>query len=353
MLPLQSFGKVAVVGPLCDAPADQVGTWCFDAEPEHSVTPLQALKEKYGNKVIGVPGLTYSRDMSREGVARAVAAARAADVVLYFAGEEAVLSGEARCRADISLPGAQTELLKALKATGKPVVMIVMAGRPLTIPEECELADAVIYSFHAGTMAGPGLADVISGDVVPSGKLPVTLPRMVGQIPVYYAHKNTGRPASNITLIDDIAVGTKQTSLGFTSYHLDAGDKPLYPFGYGLSYTTFDYSPVTLSATEMSADGSLVASCTIKNTGSYDAEEAVQLYIGDKVSSVVRPVKELKGFDKVLVKAGESVTVEFTVTADMLAFTHLDGTKGAEAGDFDLWIAADSDSGTPVTFTLK
>ena len=156
-----------------------------------------------------------------------------------------------------------------------------------------------------------------------------------------------------ITLIDDIAVGTKQTSLGFTSYHLDAGDKPLYPFGYGLSYTTFDYSPVTLSATEMSADGSLVASCTIKNTGSYDAEEAVQLYIGDKVASVVRPVKELKGFDKVLVKAGESVTVEFTVTADMLAFTHLDGTKGAEAGDFDLWIAADSDSGTPVTFTLK
>lgn len=353
VLPLKTTGKIAVVGPLCDAPADQVGTWCFDAEPEHSVTPLQALKEKYGNRVIGVPGLTYSRDKSREGIARAVAAARGADVVLYFAGEEAVLSGEARCRADISLPGAQTELLKALKATGKPVVMIVMAGRPLTIPEECELADAVIYSFHAGTMAGPGLADVISGDVVPSGKLPVTLPRMVGQVPVYYAHKNTGRPASNITLIDDIAVGTKQTSLGFTSYHLDAGDKPLYPFGYGLSYTTFDYSPVTLSAAEMSADGSLVASCTIKNTGSYDAEEAVQLYIGDKVSSVVRPVKELKGFDKVLVKAGESVTVEFTVTADMLAFTHLDGTKGAEAGDFDLWIAADSDSGTPVTFTLK
>lgn len=353
VLPLQSFGKVAVVGPLCDSPADQIGTWCFDAEPEHSVTPLQALKAKYGDKVIGVPGLTYSRDMSRDGIARAVAAARTADVVLYFAGEEAVLSGEARCRADISLPGAQTELLKALKATGKPVVMIVMAGRPLTIPEECELADAVIYSFHAGTMAGPGLTDVISGDVVPSGKLPVTLPRMVGQIPVYYAHKNTGRPASNITLIDDIAVGTKQTSLGFTSYHLDAGDKPLYPFGYGLSYTTFDYSPVTLSATEMNADGSLVASCTIKNTGAYDAEEAVQLYIGDKVASVVRPVKELKGFDKVLIKAGESVTVDFTVTAEMLAFTHLDGTRGAEAGDFDLWIAADSDSGTPVTFTLK
>lgn len=148
-------------------------------------------------------------------------------------------------------------------------------------------------------------------------------------------------------------MGTKQTSLGFTSYHLDAGDKPLYPFGYGLSYTTFDYSPVTLSATEMNADGSLVASCTIKNTGTYDAEEAVQLYIGDKVASVVRPVKELKGFDKVFIKAGESVTIDFTVTAEMLAFTHLDGTRGAEAGDFDLWIAADSDSGTPVTFTLK
>ena len=244
-------------------------------------------------------------------------------------------------------------MLKALKATGKPVVMVVMAGRPMTIAEECELADAVLYSFHAGTMAGPGLADVIFGNVVPSGKLPVTMPLMVGQVPVYYAHKNTGRPAAGMILIDDIPVGAKQTSLGFTSFHLDAGDKPLYPFGYGLSYTTFEYSPVTLSTTEMAMNGTIEASCTITNTGAYDAEEVVQFYIGDKVSAPVRPVKELKGFDKVLIKAGESVTVTFPITVDDLAYCRQDMSRSAEAGEFDVWIAADSDSGTPVTFTLK
>ena len=202
-------------------------------------------------KVIAEQGLTYSRDKSEDGIKKAVAAAVKADVILFFAGEEAVLSGEARCRADISLPGAQREMLKALKATGKPVVMIVMAGRPLTIPEETEMADAVLYAFHGGTMAGPALADLLFGKAVPSGKLPVTLPRMVGQVPIYYAHKNTGRPASNITLIDDIEIGAKQTSLGFTSYHLDAGDSPLFPFGYGLSYTTFKYGDVKLSKTNM------------------------------------------------------------------------------------------------------
>ncbi len=353
VLPLKKFNRIAVVGPLADAPADQVGTWCFDAEPEHSVTPMTAIKEMYGDKVIGVPGLTYSRDKSSAGIARAVMAALASDVVLYFVGEEAVLSGEARCRADISLPGAQTEMLRALKATGKPVVMVVMAGRPLTITEECELADAVIYSFHGGTMAGPGLADVIFGKVVPSGKLPVTLPRMVGQVPIYYAHKNTGRPASDITFIDDIEVGAKQTSLGFTSYHLDAGDTPLYPFGYGLSYTTFHYSPVTLSATEMTAEETIEASCTITNTGAYDAAEVVQLYIGDKVSSLVRPVKELKGFNKIDIKAGESVTVTFPITVAELAYCNPDKVTRAEAGEFDVWVATDSQSGTPVTFTLK
>lgn len=355
VLPLTSSIKsVAVVGPLADAPADQVGTWCFDAEPEHSVTPLTAIQQECENKirVIAEPGLTYSRDKSEAGIAKAVAAARQADVILFFAGEEAVLSGEARCRADISLPGKQAEMLKALKATGKPVVLVIMAGRPLTIPEEVEMADAVLYNFHGGTMAGPAISDLLFGKAVPSGKLPVTLPRMVGQVPIYYAHKNTGRPASNITLIDDIEVGAKQTSIGFTSYHLDAGDSPLFPFGYGLSYTTFTYGDCQLSTGNMKPGDVLTASCDITNSGAYDAQEVVQLYIRDKVGSLVRPVKELKGFKKIMIKAGDTVRVNFTLTTDELAYWNADMQQRAEAGEFTVWIAPDSQSGEGTDFKL-
>lgn len=355
VLPLTSSIKsVAVVGPLADAPADQVGTWCFDAEPEHSVTPLTAIQQECENKirVISEPGLTYSRDKSEAGIAKAVAAARQADVILFFAGEEAVLSGEARCRADISLPGKQTEMLKALKATGKPVVLVIMAGRPLTIPEEVEMADAVLYNFHGGTMAGPAISDLLFGKAVPSGKLPVTLPRMVGQVPIYYAHKNTGRPASNITLIDDIEVGAKQTSIGFTSYHLDAGDSPLFPFGYGLSYTTFTYGDCQLSTGNMKPGDVLTASCDITNSGAYDAQEVVQLYIRDKVGSLVRPVKELKGFKKIMIKAGDTVRVNFALTTDELAYWNADMQQRAEAGEFTVWIAPDSQSSEGTDFKL-
>lgn len=355
-LPLKASVKsVAVVGPLADAPADQIGTWCFDSEPEHSVTPLTAIKENYGKqvKVYGEKGLTYSRDKSEAGIQKAVNAAKQADVVLFFAGEEAVLSGEARSRADISLPGAQTEMLTALKRIGKPVVMVVMAGRPLTIGKEMEMADAVIFSFHPGTMAGPALADLIFGKAVPSGKLPVTMPKMVGQIPVYYAHKNTGRPASNITLIDDIEVGALQTSLGFTSYHLDAGDAPLFPFGYGLSYTEFNYGEVKLSSSEMGMNDKLIASCEIKNTGDFEAKEVVQLYIRDKVGSLVRPVKELKRFEKITLKPGESKIVQFEITADDLAYWHPDMKNRAESGEFSLWIAPSSAAGNAANFVLR
>lgn len=355
VLPLTSSIKsIAVVGPLADAPADQVGTWCFDAEPEHSVTPLTAIQQECENKirVIAEPGLTYSRDKSEAGIAKAVAAARQADIILFFAGEEAVLSGEARCRADISLPGKQTEMLKALKATGKPVVLVIMAGRPLTIPEEVEMADAVLYNFHGGTMAGPAISDLLFGKAIPSGKLPVTLPRMVGQVPIYYAHKNTGRPASNITLIDDIEVGAKQTSIGFTSYHLDAGDSPLFPFGYGLSYTTFTYGDCQLSTDNMKPGDVLTASCDITNSGAYDAQEVVQLYIRDKVGSLVRPVKELKGFKKIMIKAGDTVRVNFTLTTDELTYWNADMQQRAEAGEFTVWIAPDSQSGEGTDFKL-
>lgn len=356
VLPLNGGAKrVAVVGPLSDSPADQLGTWCFDAEPEHAVTPLAAIESKYGKKIklIAEKGLTYSRDTAKEGIAKAVDAAKQADVVLFFAGEEAVLSGEARCRADIGLPGGQTEMLAALKQTGKPVVLIVMAGRPLTIEQEVKMADAVLYSFHGGTMAGPALAELLFGEAVPSGKLPVTMPRMVGQVPVYYAHKNTGRPASNITRIDEIEVGALQTSFGFTSYHLDAGDSPLFPFGYGLSYSSFTYGDVKLSADLIGQNDVLTASCNVTNAGSYDAQEVVQLYIRDKVGSLVRPVKELKGFQKIFLKAGEVKNVQFEITTNDLAYWQEDMVKRAESGGFSVWIATDSSSGSPVDFLLK
>ena len=244
-------------------------------------------------------------------------------------------------------------MLTALKKTGKPVVLVVMAGRPLTIAREVEEADAVLYSFHGGTMAGPALADLIFGKVNPSGKLPVTIPRMVGQIPVYYAHKNTGRPASNIDLIDDIPVGAAQTSIGFTSYHLDAGDKPLFPFGYGLSYTTFEYSDLSLSKSVLSKGDELTVSCTVKNTGKCEGEEVVQLYIRDKVGKLVRPVRELRGFRKIALEPGETADVSFTLTEDDLAYWHTDMVKRVEPGEFQVWIAGDSQSGVPVSFQYK
>jgi beta-glucosidase len=356
LLPLSdNIKSVAVLGPLSDSPTDQLGTWCFDAEPEHSVTPLEAIRDEYGKNInINAElGLTYSRDKGELGIEKAVAAAKKSDLVLFFAGEEAVLSGEARCCADISLPGAQTEMLKALKKTGKPIVLIVMAGRPLSIGEEVEDADAVLFAFHGGTMAGPALVDLIFGKAVPSGKLPVTIPKMVGQIPIYYAHKNTGRPGMNIDLIDDIPVGAAQTSLGFTSYHLDAGNDPLFPFGYGLSYTTFQYSTPSLSADGMSENETVTVSCDITNSGKVDASEVVQLYVRDVAGSLVRPVRELKAFEKIALKAGETKTVSFTLTAEDLAFWNADMLKRTEAGEFQVWISPDSESGVPVSFQYK
>ena len=356
ILPLSPNVKsVAVIGPLSDAPADQLGTWVFDAEPQHCLTPLKAIQQSFGSdvRVIAEKGLTYSRDKNPEGIAKAVAAARQADVILYFAGEEAILSGEAHCRADISMPGAQTELLAALKQTGKPIVTIIMAGRPLTIEKDVELSDAVLYAFHGGTMAGPALADLLFGKAIPSGKLPVTFPRMVGQVPIYYAHKMTGRPAKDIVLENDIPIGAGQTSLGNTSYHLDAGDKPLFPFGFGLSYTTFKYSNLKLSKKEISENEKLQVECNITNTGKYDAAEVVQFYVRDMVASLARPVRELKGFQKIALKVGETKIVKFEIGADKLGFWHQDNTYSAESGEFQAWISKDSQSGESAIFKLK
>ena len=353
VLPFKQIKKIALVGPMADDKHNQAGTWCFDLEKEHCVTPLQALTEMYGkDAVVYAPGLKYSRDKNVQGIAEAVEAAKNADVVVMVAGEEAVLSGEAHSRADISLPGAQTKMIEELKATGKPLVLVIMTGRPMTIAYEASLADAVLYTFHGGTMAGPAIANLLSGKSVPSGKLPVSLPKMVGQEPLYYNHKNTGRPASGMVLIDDIPLEASQTSTGCTSYYLDAGDGPAFPFGYGLSYTTFEYGDVRLSDDSMGKDGKIEAACTVKNTGSVAASETVQLYVRDLVGSLVRPVKELKGFEKIYLQPGESREVKFTLNASDLAFWTSAKEKIVEPGEFDLWISGDSASGTPVKFNV-
>ncbi|RHE90381.1 beta-glucosidase BglX [Bacteroides intestinalis] len=356
VLPLQeSLKTVAVVGPMANAPYEQLGTWIFDGEKAHTQTPLNAIKEMVGDKVqvIYEPGLAYSREKNPAGVAKAAAAAARADVILAFVGEEAILSGEAHCLADLNLQGDQSALITALAKTGKPVVTIVMAGRPLTIGQEVEESTAVLYSFHPGTMGGPALADLLWGKAVPSGKTPVTFPKMVGQIPVYYAHNKTGRPATrNEVLLDDIAIEAGQTSLGCTSFYMDAGFDPLFPFGYGLSYTTFKYSNVKLSSASLKKDDVLTVTFDLENTGKYKGTEVAQLYIQDKVGSVTRPVKELKRFTRVTLKPGEKKNVSFELPISELAFWNIDMVKVVEPGDFGLWVATDSQSGEEVFFKV-
>lgn len=356
VLPLQeSLKTIAVVGPMANAPYEQLGTWIFDGEKAHTQTPLNAIKEIVGDKVqvIYEPGLAYSREKNPAGVAKAAAVAARADVILAFVGEEAILSGEAHCLADLNLQGDQSALITALAKTGKPVVTIVMAGRPLTIGQEVEESTAVLYSFHPGTMGGPALADLLWGKAVPSGKTPVTFPKMVGQIPVYYAHNNTGRPATrNEVLLDDIAVEAGQTSLGCTSFYMDAGFDPLFPFGYGLSYTTFKYSNVKLSSASLKKDDVLTVTFDLENTGKYKGTEVAQLYIQDKVGSVTRPVKELKRFTRVTLKPGEKKNVSFELPVSELAFWNIDMVKVVEPGDFGLWVATDSQSGEEVFFKV-
>ena len=347
---------IAVVGPLADAPHDQMGTWVFDGEKAHTQTVLSALKEMYGDKVqfIYEPGLGYSRDKNTGNISKAVSAATRADVVLVCVGEESILSGEAHSLADLHLQGAQNELIATLAKTGKPLVTVIMAGRPLTIEQEVNLSDAVLYAFHPGTMGGPAIADLLFGKVAPSGKTPVTFPKMVGQIPVYYAHNNTGRPASRQeTLIDAIPLEAGQTSLGCTSFYMDAGFDPLFPFGYGLSYTTFGYDNLQLANDKLAANGTLEISFDLTNTGKYDGTEVVQLYVQDTFGSVTRPVKELKGFQRVPLKQGEKKTVTFSLPVEELAFWNIDMQKVVEPGEFNLWVGPSSAEGLQTTFTVE
>lgn len=347
---------LAIIGPMADAPYEQMGTWVFDGEKEHTQTPLTAIKKMYGDKVkvLFEKGLEYSRDKNTAGIARAVNAARQADAVVVFVGEESILSGEAHSLANLNLQGAQSQLIKELAATGKPVVTVVMAGRQLVIADEVKVSDAVLYSFHPGTMGGPAIADILFGKVNPSGKTPVTFPRMSGQVPIYYAQHKTGRPANPTEmLIDEIPVEAGQTSVGCRSFYLDAGNSPLFPFGYGLSYTTFEYSNLSLASDKLTAQDTLSISFTLKNTGKYDGTEVVQLYVQDKVGSVTRPVKELKRFQRVTLKAGESTQVSLNLPVSELAFWGYDMNYTVEPGDFTLWVGTNSAEGLTKDFSVS
>ena len=354
VLPLKAdrIRTILVTGPMADAPHDQLGTWSFDGQKGHTVTPLQALQERFPGKVVYVPGLKFSRE-KRDRFDDVVVAARRADVVLAFLGEEAILSGEAHCLADLNLMGSQSELLAALKAVGKPVVATVMSGRPLTVERDLPNCGAMLYAFHPGTMGGPALANMLFGDVNPSGKTPVTFLRTVGQAPLYYAHNNTGRPYGGEKTLSEIETEAGQTSLGNTSYYLDYGAYPLFPFGYGLSYTTFRYSNIALDQDVYPKDGTLTVSFTLSNAGDCDGTEVVQVYVRDLVGSITRPVKELKAFERVTLKAGESRNLSVQIPVSELAFYGLDGIKQVEPGDFQLWVAGDSASGEPVAFKVQ
>ena len=352
VLPLDKARTILVTGPLADAPYEQMGTWAFDGQKEHTVTPLAALREEYN--VIWVPGLDYSRDKSKAQFAKVRSAASRADAVVVVVGEEAILSGEAHSLSDLNLQGAQSELIAEAKKAGKPVVVVVMAGRPLTIERDLANCDAMLYSYHPGTMGGPAIADLIKGKAVPSGKSPMTFLRDAGQAPFYYNHNNSGRPCNGTeTLLDDIPIAAGQTSLGCTSYYLDTGYGPLFPFGYGLSYTTFEYGTPVLEKSELGKSDVLKVSFDLKNTGKRAATEVAQLYVQDCVGSVVRPVKELKRFERVELAPGETKTVTFELPVAELAFWNFDMEYVVEPGDFRLWVAGDSASGNPVDFAVR
>lgn len=350
VLPLdrQRLESVAVIGPLADKPYEQLGTWVFDGDPALSVTPLAAIRQMAGDDipVRYVEAMDNSRSRAGPSFDEAAAAAAASDVALLFLGEESILSGEAHSRADIRLPGDQAELAKRIRATGTPIIAVILAGRPLVLSNIVDEVDAILFAWHPGTMGGPAIADLLFGVESPSGKLPATFPRMVGQVPIYYAHGNTGKPATaqTATLIDDIKEGATQTSVGNVSYHLDAGFKPLFPFGYGLSYATFEYDNIAVSADEVELGGHLTISADVTNSGDVAAVEVVQLYVRDLVGSITRPVKELKGFRRVALAQGQTVRVDFELHTDDLAFYGRSKALAAETGSFHVWIGGSSEA---------
>ncbi len=364
LLPLRKDIKtIAVIGGLADDKADQLGAWVGQGKAEDAVTPLEGIQakvpnakllyekgadipsfEKGGINVLVAPApvtATGVRNASNGGPAsieNAVSAARKADVAILFLGELGMMSGEASSRATMNLPGKQQDLLEAVVATGKPVVLVLESGRPLDIRWAAEHVPAIVQAWFPGVQSGHAIADVLFGDVAPSGRMPITWPRHTGQIPVYYNHQPTGRPSSP----DRWKTG-----------YVDETSDPLFPFGYGLTYTTFKYGTPTLAASSISANGTLRLTAEIQNTGSRAATEVVQLYVRDRVAPTSRPVKELKGFSRVTLAPGESKKVEFSVAAKDLGSYDLDMKWIVPAGTYDVWVGPNSAEGEHTTFEVK
>jgi beta-glucosidase len=346
-LPLAASAKsIALIGPLGDSKADMIGSWSAAGDRKtRPVTLLEGMKARApkGQSVSYARGASYAfEDAGKtDGFAEAIALAQKSDVIIAAMGERWDMTGEAASRTSLDLPGNQTALLKELKKTGKPIILVLMSGRPNSITWADANVDAIVEAWYPGTMGGHAIADVLYGDYNPSGKLPVTFPRTVGQVPIYYDMKNTGRP-----------IKPDDPNAKYVSRYLNTPNTPLYPFGYGLSYTSFTYSPVTLSGKSIKPGEPLTASATVTNSGARDGEEVVQLYLRDLVGSVTRPVKELKGFRKLMLKKGETRTVSFTLTDADLAFTRADMSWGSEPGDFKLWIGPSSAKGSEAAFAL-
>jgi beta-glucosidase len=363
-LPLKKDAKVALVGPLAKAPIDMMGSWAAAGKPAQSVTLFDGMSSVIGDKanLIYARGANITSDKkvldylnflnfdapevvddprpANVLIDEAVKAAKDADVIVAAVGESRGMSHESSSRTDLNIPENQRELIRALKATGKPLVLVLMNGRPLTILEENQSADAILETWFSGTEGGNAIADVLFGDYNPSGKLPVTFPRSVGQIPTYYNHLSIGRPF------------TPGKPGNYTSQYFDDTTGPLFPFGYGLSYTQFALSDMALSSTTLNATGKLDASVMVKNTGKRDGETVVQLYIQDVTGSMIRPVKELKNFQKIMLKAGEQKVVHFTISEDDLKFYNAQLKYAAEPGKFNVQIGLDSQDVTQQSFEL-
>ena len=354
ILPLAKTTKVAVIGPLANQPHEQLGTWTFDGEKDHTVTPIDAFKKAKVNYSF-TEALTYSRDKTKKGFSKAISTAKNADVILFFGGEEAILSGEAHSRANIDLPGVQEELIKELAKTGKPIILVIMAGRPITITNIIDDIDAVLIAWHPGTMGGEAIHDIIFGISEPEGRLPVSWPKVAGQLPYFYNHKNTGRPATadEFIQLDSIPIAAWQSSLGNDSHYLDVGFTPHFPFGYGLSYTDFEYENISVSNDTIAFSEDITIKASIRNTGKKDGKELVQLYIQDIVGSITRPIRELKRFEHLYLKAGETKEVTFTISSEDLKFVNSKFVDAAEEGDFNVWIAPNAASGLKASFYLK
>ena len=363
-LPLKKTAKIALVGPLAKAPIDMMGSWAAAGRPAQSVTLFDGMTHALGaqSTLIYARGANITSDKkvldylnflnfdapevvddprsAQVLIDEAVKAAKDADVVVAAVGESRGMSHESSSRTDLNIPVNQRELIKALKATGKPLVLVLMNGRPLSILEEKEQADAILETWFSGTEGGNAIADVLFGDYNPSGKLPITVPRSVGQIPTYYNHLSIGRPF------------TPGKPGNYTSQYFDDTTGPLYPFGFGLSYTDFSLTDMALSSTTLNKTGKLDASVMVKNTGKRDGETVVQLYIQDVTGSMIRPVKELKNFQKIMLKAGEQKVVRFTITEDDLKFFNARLKYAAEPGKFNVQIGLDSQDVTQQSFEL-